>query len=236
MLFKYKINYSQIEGNYNELNILENIQNKLNLKYGSWKDEHFEQLLSLKYINPNAKVLELGGNIGRVSMIISSILNDGSNHVVIETDKDIAKQLLDNRDSNKLKFKIETSAISEVKLVQNGWVTKELTDNLNIEEWKDVSIISFNNFKNKYNIDFDTLVIDCEACFYSILKDDNTILNNIKMIIIENDYQNIEQYEYVKKLLFQNNFRIVETIQSKPALFAGFSDYIADRFHEVYQK
>jgi len=232
---KYKINYTQYGGSTLKIT-LENIQNKLNLKYGSWDNEYLEQLLSLKYINPNAKVLELGGNIGRVSMIISSILNDGNNHIVVETDKAIAKQLSDNRDSNKLNFKIETSAISKVKLVQNGWVTKELTDNSNIEGWKDVSIISFDNLKNKYNIDFDTLVIDCEACFYSILRDDNTILNNIKMIIIENDYQNIEQYEYVKKILLENKFRIVETIESKPALLGGFPDYIADRFHEVYKK
>jgi predicted O-methyltransferase YrrM len=37
----------------------------------------------LKYLDSNSKVLELGGNIGRVSLIIASILNNDKNLVVI---------------------------------------------------------------------------------------------------------------------------------------------------------
>ena len=44
---------------------------KLILKHGKWENEYEEQILSLNYIKPDSFVLELGGNIGRNSMIIS---------------------------------------------------------------------------------------------------------------------------------------------------------------------
>ena len=62
--------------------------------------------------------------------------------------------------------------------------------------------------KNKYNINFDTLILDCEGAFYYILMDMPEILNNIKLIIMENDYFEISFKNYVDEILKNNNFYI----------------------------
>ena len=60
----------------------------------------------------------------------------------------------------------------------------------------------------KYNIEFDTLVLDCEGAFYYILMDMPEILNNIKLIIMENDYYDISKKNYVDEILMKNNFYV----------------------------
>ena len=71
----------------NEIDIIDkitNIQSKLNIKYGTFYDELPEQKMVVRYLNGNEKVLEIGGNIGRNSLIISSIL--GNNNFVTLSD------------------------------------------------------------------------------------------------------------------------------------------------------
>ena len=99
---------------------LANIQKRLHLKYGSFSDEYIEQQLCLEYIHKDDVVLEIGGNIGRVSLIISSII-DSSNLVVVESDPDTCKYLRENRNNNNLQFIVVGGAISNVNLYQCGW-------------------------------------------------------------------------------------------------------------------
>ena len=87
-------------------------------------------------------------------------------------------------------FKCENSALSKRKLIQRGWET--IPSDIIIDGFKEVKIIDFYKLQEKYNIEFDTLVLDCEGAFYYILIDEPTILNNIKCIIVENDYTNVE--------------------------------------------
>jgi bifunctional polynucleotide phosphatase/kinase len=47
----------------------------------------------VKYLTGNEKVLEIGGNIGRNSLIIAYILGNRNNFVTLECDENIAKQL-----------------------------------------------------------------------------------------------------------------------------------------------
>lgn len=186
-----------------KIDIKINYHNKLKLKYGLWSDELPEQLLSLKYINSNLKVLELGGNIGRNSMIIASLLKNQKNLVTIEPNIEIFKQLKENRDSNNLVFNIEDSAVSKRKLWSKSWLTydKEVPNS------KEVKTISFDNLEKKYNLVFDTLVVDCEGALYYILKDDPTMLKNINLIIIENDFTSHEHKKYVDDVFRYNGFK-----------------------------
>jgi hypothetical protein len=56
------------------------------------------------------------------------------------------------------------------------------------------------------------LVLDCEGAFYYILMDMPEILNNINLIIMENDYHDINHKRYIDNILRENNF-IVEYSQ-----------------------
>jgi len=188
--------------NYN--NKLSFIHASLKLNYGSFNDELPEQKMAVKYLTGNEKVLEIGGNIGRNSLIIGSILQNHDNFVTLESDKDICKQLIENRNLNNFKFHIENSALSNRKLIQQGWNT--IPSEILEPGFKSINTINYNQLKTKYNIEFDTLVLDCEGAFYYILMDMPEILNNIKLIIMENDYLDITHKNCIDEILIKNNF------------------------------
>jgi len=184
-------------------NKLSDIHSKLKINHGSLNDELPEQKMVVRYLTGNEKVLEIGGNIGRNTMVIASIVND---LVTLECDPTIANQLTENRDINNFKFYIECAALSNRKLIQRGWDT--IPSDTLIDGYNWVNTITLDAFKNKYNIAFDTLVLDCEGAFYYILMDMPQILENINLIIMENDYHNIEHKQYIDDVLLQNNFKV----------------------------
>jgi FkbM family methyltransferase len=185
---------------------LQDIQSKLKINYGSFSEELPEQKMAVRYLTGSEKVLEIGGNIGRNSLIISYILSDNKNFVTLESDEDISKQLIENRDLNSLNFHIENSALSKRNLIQISWNTIE--SDVLLDGYKPVKSITLDELYAKYGIIFDTLVLDCEGAFYYILLDMPEILDNVNLIIMENDYCDINKKEYIDEILKQNNFYV----------------------------
>lgn len=183
---------------------INSIHSKLKIYFGSLQDELPEQKMAVRYLTGTEKVLEIGGNIGRNSLVISSILHDSANLVTLESDINIADQLLVNRDLNQFRFHIERSALSKKRLIQKEWNTLPSDTLLDGYHW--INTITFDELKTKYNVAFDTLVLDCEGAFYYILMDMPEILNNIHLIIMENDYNDILHKQYIDRVLLQNNF------------------------------
>jgi FkbM family methyltransferase len=210
---------------------LKGIQSKLKLKDGNFSEELPEQKLAVKYLTGNEKVLEIGGNIGRNSLIISYILNQNknSNLVTLESNPSIVKSLIENRDQNNLNFHIENAALSKRPLIQFFWHTIP-SDELR-EGFERVNIITWEGLCDKYKIDFDTLVLDCEGAFYYILIDTPEILNNIKLIIVENDYSDINQKIFIDNILKKNKF-YVDHIESGG--YEGAPCF--NNFYEVWKK
>ena len=206
---------------------LTKIHSKLKIKYGSFMDELPEQKMVVRYLKGHEKVLEIGGNIGRNSLVIASILDNPSNFVTLESDVNIAEQLKENMVLNNLNFHIESSALSNRKLIQRGWDT--ITSDILQKGYTSVNTITLSNLINKYNIVFDTLVLDCEGAFYYILMDMPEILNNINLIIMENDYFEISKKNYVDEILKKNNF-VVDYKES------GGWGCCFDNFYEVWKK
>ena len=236
--YTIKINILNNEINTHEINTHEinihDIDNKtatlhsnLKIMYGSFNDELPEQKMVVRYLTGNEKVLEIGGNIGRNSLIIASILVNNEYFVTLESDKNIANQLIENRDLNNFNFKIENSALSKRKLIQKGWET-EVSDELK-EGYTWVNTITLDELKEKYNIEFDTLILDCEGAFYYILMDMPEILNNINLVIMENDYWDISKKQYIDNILFKNNFYI-DYVES------GGWGPCYNNFYEVWKK
>ena len=177
---------------------LEKIHSQIKLKHGSMTDEYPEQLLAVKYLNKDAKVLEIGGNVGRNSCVIATLLEDEKNLVVLEPSHLFSALLIDNRDSNGFQFNVERSALSNVSLIQKNWNT--IPSDVVLPGYTKVNTITFPELEAKYQITFDTLICDCEGALYYILYNDPNILTNIKMVIIENDYGNIEHKNFVDSL------------------------------------
>jgi FkbM family methyltransferase len=185
-------------------NRLENIHSKLKFNHGFLNDELPEQKMVLRYFTGNEKVLEIGSNTGRNSLVIASVLSNVNNFVTLESDTDIAKQLTENRDLNNFRFHIENSALSKRKLIQRDWSTKESDVLLEGHKW--VNTITLEQLNAKYNIAFDTLVLDCEGAFYYILMDMPEILKTINLIIMENDYFDLSHKEYIDSVMLKSGF------------------------------
>jgi len=182
------------------------IHNKLKINYGSFNDELPEQKMVVRYLTGNEKVLEIGGNIGRNSLVISYILMQKQNTqiVVLESNKKIYSQLIKNKDLNNMHFYVENSALSKRNLIQKEWQT--IVSDIVLPDYENVNIISYKELLKKYNINFDTLVLDCEGAFYNILIDMPDMLKDIKLIIMENDYNDINHKKYVDNILTSNLF------------------------------
>jgi FkbM family methyltransferase len=215
---------------------LKYLHNKLKLNYGNFNIEYDEQLMSVLYIKPENVVLEIGGNIGRNSCIIASLLNDSSNLLVFESDPKNAIKLKKNRNLNNLNFKIEDCAISKTELVQNGWITKskDLINSNELLNWKKIKTMSWTQIINKYQMEFDTLVADCEGALYYILKDEPNFLKNFKTIIIENDFECIKHKKFVDNEFKRFGFKVVYTKPYIFGIFQGMPCY--NNFYEVWIK
>jgi FkbM family methyltransferase len=183
---------------------LKNIHSKLKINYGNFEDEYPEQLMSTRYIKGHEKVLEIGANIGRNTLIIASLLNDSSNFVTLECDPQSYNKLIENKNLNNFKFHAESAALSSRKLIQKDWDT--IPSETILEGYTQVNTITLRSLKEKYQIEFDTLVLDCEGAFYYILMDYPEILTGINLIIMENDYHDISHKEYLDRKLKENGF------------------------------
>lgn len=206
---------------------LMDIQKLLWLLGGDFKEEYPEQLLSVEFIPSNAKVLELGSNIGRNTLIIASLLENEHNLVTLECNAETVKILSCNKYNNEMDFQIEPSALSARKLYVSGWVSyTEESKPVNATE---VKTISWPDFQSKYKIEFDTLVADCEGALYHILQDAPEMLESIKLIIVENDYTNPEHKLEVDKIFTNNGFQVVKSV-------AGGWGQFKENFYEVWKR
>jgi FkbM family methyltransferase len=205
----------------------------LKLDFGSFHEEYPEQCMAIQFLKGDEKVLEIGGNIGRNTLVIASILNNSSNLVSLECSDKSAQQLRHNRDLNGFNFHVEQAALSDVKLMQKGWNT--VPYDASLTGYTEVKTITYGELMDKYKIQFDTLVLDCEGAFYTILNQFPDILNTVNMIIVENDYRVKEQKTFVDTTLTGKGFRrtYVE-IGSEEAFSLRMP--CANEFYEVWQR
>lgn len=165
-----------------------------------------EQLMALKHIKEDNIVLELGGSIGRNSCVINYLLKNKNNHVVIEPNLNEVKTLEKNRSLNNFLFKIETSVLSHIPLYSRRWETFKNY----VPDSTKVNNISFEELKLKYNLCFDTLVIDSEGNFTDNLRYIPDLLKDIRLLIIEHDFNSEEDLNYFNDCLNNNNFKIID--------------------------
>ena len=188
-------------------NKLREIHSTLTLAHGNMTQEFPEQGMAMRFLTGDEKVLEIGANVGRNSLLINSILSkkNNTNFVTLESDSAIATQLKENRDLNGMNFHIEASALSKRKLIQRGWDTV-VSDSV-LPGYHSVSTITWEELCAKYKIDFDTLILDCEGAFYYILNDMPEVLNNVNLIIMENDYYTESHKTYIDNTLTERGFK-----------------------------
>ena len=152
-----------------------------------------ERFAVLKHLNPKSKVLEVGANKGGVSSLIALVLEDPSNLVSVEPIESTCEGLRNLGTQLGKEFRVFCGVVrgNNSKYVQctgskdsyavcRDSTEASLTKNLTLDE-----------LEVRFNITFDTVVIDCEGCYVSFLQD---ILsrNTIKQIQIEWDGKFLE--------------------------------------------
>lgn len=229
------------------------IRKDIHLIHGNMYEEEMEQLMIVKYLEKDDKVLEFGSNMGRTSHVISCIV-DKENFVTLEPNTTYFNCLCENMKNNNKDFNVENCAISDnpvfyhetrtfepifrtekgieycEKNVENMELVNNVTGNISLTRAK---TITFQELEQKYNITFDTFVIDCEGAFYTILKNTPDILDNVKKIIVENDYVQRYSKEYVLDIFKKKGFSCVFS-----ADLDGYEPYMCSMngFYQVWLK
>jgi len=200
--------------------------------------ERPDQELIAKYLPYDCCVLELGGESGTTSLLINKIIKNPFNHVIIEPSSNSIPKLYKTANIYNAKYKVVHGFIG---LDRN--IHKKLWPECEVSNMYDLATIN-----KLVNSKFDVLVVDCEGAFYNILNEFPDILDNIKLIIIENDGPQ-ENVKYIRNKLKVNNFNLIHS-QCHPFLntkndwnINNVNDYKILKnsdniigFHEVYYK
>jgi len=219
----------------NKLAILHNL---IILAGGSLQDELPEQTMAIQYVFPQDRVLELGANIGRNTLVLANLLEKSENLVTFETDPKIAYYLRVNREINKKQFHIECAALSSRPLIQNGWQTEVWNNSSEIPSgFFKVNTITYNELRAKYaNISFNVLVLDCEGAFYHILQDMPEILTGIEKILMECDYTDFNQKVWISSQLIAAGFEKVYSQPCKDPIGLAKFPLCWTSFYEVWTR
>lgn len=171
-----------------------------------WKDETVEQELIHKYLLPGDTVFELGGNIGRSSIIACQVVGVNGSLVVSESDEKNRKELAQNMRGALCNFRI-VPAFSDTPLYQQDQDPDlgARTQNTPGDGLKKIKTLPYRELSSHRPT---VLVIDCEGCFDDILHKAGIDLSNVHTIIIENDGSE-EQNKRIKDTLL-TDFTSVE--------------------------
>lgn len=208
---------------------------QLDFAGGNIKCEWVEQHNVIDYLDPRAKVLELGSGYGTNTMMISCILNDESNLVTLECNEERLESLHRNREANGFRFHIEPAALSRRTLMYDPQtMTTEPADALREGcEW--INTVTFAEIKAKYGIDFDTLVADCEGALYYILEEEPRLLDGIRTVILEADFRVADHKRAVDAHFTRCGFRKVK-MWNLPDGPPDIPQECLDSFWEVWQR
>lgn len=206
---------------------LDAIHRRLKCGGGDIRDTYPNQLMAVMFLKPHNKVLEIGAGIGRVTMVIASLLNNSANVVAMECNPEDYATLCGNRDANGFSFRPECAALSGQPTYQKNWAI--FPEGTQPTDATPVSTIDWPALKAKHPVSFDTLVADCESSLYYIFQEFPDILSTIKMVILQNGYQESSYLDFVDHFLKTNKMRCIFT---KPGGWGAG----ARRFYEVWVK
>lgn len=179
-----------------------------------------EQFLVRTYIPKNARVLELGARYGTVSCVISEVLNDPTQHVAVEPDNSVIEALECNKRTHDAQFHIFEGVVSSKKyelgfidstfdFYEYGTYTKE-------SENPTVQSQTLEQLEERYGVQFDCVVADCEGFFCTFVDENLERIKNMRVLIYEQDgipwKDYMEKYKKLDDTLISMGFVRVCTI------------------------
>ena len=162
-----------------------------------------EQEQAQKYIKEDSIVLELGARYGSVSCAINKKLKTKTNQVSVEPDPNIWNSLNVNKLNNRCEFHILKGAISQkpLSLIHSGYATRSV-----VSENGNVHNFTLEEVEEKYNLQFNTLVADCEGFLEQFMDENPKLYRQLKLIMFEKDFPDRCNYDKIITNLKQHNF------------------------------
>lgn len=168
-----------------------------------------------KYLSPHAKVLELGSCLGYTSCMINSILLNKNAHVALEANPNLIQWIKKNKQTNHCGFSLENAIVSHNKentfyihkLIVGGSTVRKTPKKVTVMGW------TIDELKERYKLDFDTLIMDIEGGELNLFRDFKESISNFKTIFLEvHPFAGILTEQEAKEcedLLSELNFKLV---------------------------
>ena len=168
--------------------------------------EEVEQGLCKRHIKKDDVVLELGARYGTLSCLVNRMIDDKKNHYVVEPDSKVWSALEDNRKINNCDFNIIKGVIGKekYKLEGRGYAMRTTTDS-------SYGISQIDNYDIP-DVEFNTLIADCEGYMEVFYNENKNFFKNISKIIMECDCPDICDYDKLLKEFSSLGFTIREHI------------------------
>jgi hypothetical protein len=182
-----------------------------------------EQLFAVRHIRADDCVLELGGNRGRCSLTLASLLRSAKDQlVVVEIDPASCQQLSHARDLCGWKFSILCGAIAAGRLAFQEWHSRKVGPHEELAaEWTEAHAIPWSRVRDQLSRPFTALVADCEGCLPTILEETPEILDTIQTILIEHDHNDAKQAESFEQVVRSRGFEMIDAFLKTDPLGPG---------------
>lgn len=180
---------------------IESIYNKFFSKLSSSQQDFFrqherpEQELLFKYLPTQCSVLEIGGGCGQTACVIDAILDESfrDKHIVIEPSLAAFHRVRGIKEQVHAKFQLKHGFLALDRSKQEAlW-----------EECKNVVNFSIKDL----GITFDVISADCEGAFLPICEDFPDLLQNAKLVFLENDGDTPKH----RSMMQENGFTLIHT-------------------------
>ena len=183
-----------------------------------------------KYVRPDMKVLELGARYGTVSVCLDYILENPKEQLLcVDPDSKIKDCLNKNKERNNCSFNIFNGAVSKKDLYVCyngcGWETKTYIVPPSHLASEKIECLSIEKIYEKYGIDFDCLLADCEGFLLEFINENESFFDTLKCVLYEEDggenhpiNNTFINYKEVELFLLSKSFVLQETYRDKIGL------------------
>jgi len=184
-----KYNTFGLEININDDKLL-NADLKNRLKKSVWEKDEAE---SAKYIDPNSSVLELGGCLGIVSLLVNKKLNNPHKHIVLEPNPRLIPFMETIKADNDGQYEIVNAFLStseetrDFSLHPNHIMGGQLGKRSGFETIQ-CKGVTMSALEEKYNTTFNTIIMDIEHGEYDLFTKgffNKESIKNINFLMIE---------------------------------------------------
>lgn len=179
-----------------------------------------------KWLPSNASVLEIGARYGSVSCVIAGMQHQSGKVVAVEADPTVWDALDKNLkryacNVNVLKGVVGTTPVVSQVLGNGGYGSRTVPASIDASPTQQVvPAYPLAQVEETFKMHFDTLIVDCEGCLTTLLRENPELVVQVNMIIAEahSDLPGDTEEQSVAKLESKFGFKVVDQLSRQRVL------------------